>query len=41
MTAEVRKTCAELKEKIAAPATIERLTAKKTVKPEPPSDGVS
>jgi hypothetical protein len=37
LTAEVRKTCTELKEKIAVPATIDRLK----VKPEPPPDGVS
>jgi len=43
MTAEVRKTCTQLKEKIAVPATIDRLKPKteKKVKPEPPSDGLS
>ena len=39
LTAEVRKTCTELREKIAPPATID--TKAKKVKPEPPSDGVS
>jgi hypothetical protein len=39
VTAEVRKTCTELREKIAPPATID--TKAKKMKPEPPSDGVS
>jgi hypothetical protein len=39
VTAEVRKACAELREKIAPPATIDTKTIK--VKPEHPSDGVS
>lgn len=39
VTAEVRKTCTELREKIAPPATID--TRAKKMKPEPPSDGVS
>ena len=37
VTAEVRKTCNELKEKIAAPAMIATAPA---IKPEPPSDDV-
>src|SRR6202163_4353745 len=41
VTAEVRKTCTELKEKIAAPVTIERVLKPKKVKPVAPSDGVS
>jgi len=40
VTAEVRKTCTELKEKIAVPATIGRLKPKK-VKPESSSDDVA
>jgi len=39
VTAEVRKTCIELREKIAPPATID--TKAKKVKPQPSSDGVS
>ena len=38
VTAEVRKTCAEMKEKIAAPAAVESKAKKK---PEPPRHGVS
>jgi hypothetical protein len=41
MTAEVRKTCTELKEKIAGPARIDRELKPKKVRPAPPSDGVS
>ncbi|MDX6559529.1 MAG: hypothetical protein QOF72_2578 [Blastocatellia bacterium] len=41
VTAEVRKTCTELKEKIAAPVTIDRVLKPKKVKPVAPSDGVS
>jgi hypothetical protein len=41
VTAEVRKICTELKEKIAGPATIDRVLKPKKVKPVPPSDGVS
>lgn len=39
VTAEVRKTCIELREKIAPPAKID--TKARKAKPEPPSDGVS
>src|SRR6202171_3015581 len=41
VTTEVRKTCTELKEKIAAPVTIDRVLKPKKVKPVAPSDGVS
>ena len=38
ISAEVRKTCLELKEKISVPVTTDRLKPRKA-KPEPPSDG--
>ena len=38
ISAEVRKTCVELKEKISVPVTTDRLKPRKA-KPEPPSDG--
>jgi hypothetical protein len=41
VTAEVRKICTELKEKIAGSATIDRVLKPKKVKSGPPSDGVS
>jgi len=41
VTAEVRKTCNELMQKIAGPATIDRAQKLKKVKPVPPSDSVS
>jgi hypothetical protein len=41
VTAEVRKICTKLKEKIAGPATIDRVLKPKKVKSVPPSDGVS
>jgi hypothetical protein len=41
VTAEVRKICTELKEKIAGSATIDRVLRPKKMKPVPPSDGVS
>jgi len=41
VTAEVRKICTELKEKIAGPATIDRVLKPKKVKSVPPSDGGS
>lgn len=41
VTAEVRETCVELKEKIADPAIIDKPKTKKEVRREPHSDGVS
>jgi hypothetical protein len=41
VTAEVRKTCNELMEKIIGPAATDRAQKTKKVKPAPPSDSVS